>query len=331
MTAIAIVALVAALLAVGAAAAAVSALRGARKRFTSLEDEFERGRRGFAAAVELEAGQQQTALSEAMAFARSEALSLLAVEERRITEERRREVAQHEREAGAKLSAALAQTQRSVEQRFAEWGTHLTGLQQSLAGNLERIGQRQQQLAVEVEARISEESERFQTAIDEHRGRLAKLRDDLERSVQEVAHAAAADLDAHVAERRRALQEVAERLHRREQEIQEQIAHEQDEASQRVAAQVQDVEHRQVEQLRRVVAREAQQTAVRAAQEFDTTIRGAREEASRRLARQLDIAVERFSREAEAVLSERVDAELRNVEARLKDLAKRVDALSARA
>ena len=58
---------------------------------------------------------------------------------------------------------------------------------------------------------------------------------------------------------------------------------------------------RQVEQLRRVVARESQQTAVRAAQEFDTTIRAAREEAARRLARQLDIAVERFARDAEAV------------------------------
>ena len=53
--------------------------------------------------------------------------------------------------------------------------------------------------------------------------------------MQEVARAASADLEAHVAERRRALQEVAERLHEREQEIQEQIEREQNEASQRVA------------------------------------------------------------------------------------------------
>jgi len=86
-----------------------------------------------------------------------------------------------------------------------------------------------------------------------------------------------------------------------------------------------------VEQLRRVVARESEQTAVRAAQEFDTTIRAAREEAARRLARQLDIAVERFTREAETVLAERVNTELRAVEIRLKDLAQRLDALSARA
>lgn len=331
MTATLIAALVAAVLACAAAGLAVWTLIRARNRFRSLEEEFERGKSLFAEAVAREARLQASALAEAIALARSEAMSELAVEERRIAEDRRRDVAQQERDAAAKLTAALAETQRAVEQRFADWGTHLSGLQQSLAANLERIGQRQQLLASEVEARITEESERFQASLDEHRGRLAKLRDDLERAIQEVALTASAELEAHVAERRRALQEVVERLHRREQEIQEQIAHEQDETTQRVAAQVQDIEHRQVEQLRRVVARESQQTAVRAAQEFDTTIRAAREEAARRLARQLDIAVERFTREAETVLSERVDTELRAVEVRLKDLANRLDALSARA
>ena len=331
MTTSAIVALAAAILAGAAAALALWALSRAQHRFRSLEEEIERGRAQFVEVVAREADEQAASLAETLALARSEALSVLAGEERRIIEERRREVALRERDAGAKLTSALAEAQRSVEQRFADWGTHLAGLQQSLASNLERIGQRQQQLAGEVESRITEESERFQTAFDEHRGRLAKLRDELERSVQEVARAGTADLEAHVAERRRALQEVAERLHRREQEIQAQIEREQNEASQRVAAHVQDVEHRQVEQLHRVVARESQQTAVRAAQEFDTTIRAAREEAARRLARQLDIAVERFARDAEAILSERVDAELRGVEARLRELVKRLDALSARA
>lgn len=331
MTALTIVALVAAVLACGAAAAAFATLQRARRRFRSLELEFESGKVLFDEAISREAQLHASELSDLMALARSEATSLLAAEQRRIVEERRLEVAQHEREASTKLAAALSETQRAVEQRFADWGTHLSGLQQALAGNLERIGQRQQQLATQIEERITEESERFQASLDDHRNRLSKLRDDLEKSGQEVARVASAELETQVAERRRALLEVAERLHRREQEIQDQIAREQDEASQRVAVQVQDVERRQVEQLRRVVAREAQQTAVRAAQEFDTTLRAAREEAARRLARQLDIAVERFSREAETVLSERVDTELRAVEARLKELAKRVEALSTRA
>jgi hypothetical protein len=330
VTTAAIVAVAAAVIAGAAALLAAWTLARARGRARSLEEEIERGSARFTEVVTREAEIHAEALGETLALARSEALSVLAGEERRIAEERRREVSQHEREAAARLNEALAASQRSVEQRFADWGTHLAGLQQTLASNLERIGQRQGQLAAQVEARIVEESERFQTSFDEHRGRLAKLRDDLERAVQEVARAASAELDAHVAERRRALQEVAERLHRREQEIQEQIEREQSEVSQRVAAQIQEVEHRHVEQLRRVVSREAQQTAVRAAQEFDATIRAAREEAARRLARQLDIAVDRFVRDAETLLAERVDAELRGVEGRLRDLVQRVDALSAR-
>jgi hypothetical protein len=326
-----IVALASAILAAAAAALALSALARQQRRFRSLEEEVDRGRSRFAEVVAHEAEQQAGALAETLALARSEALALLAGEERRITEERRREVAQQERAANAKLNASLAEAQRSVEQRFADWGTHLSGLQQSLAVNLERVGQRQQQLTAEVESKITEEAERYQTALDEHRGRIAKLREDLERSIQELARSGSAELETHAAERRRGLQEVSDRLHRREQEIQVQIEREQTETSQRVGAQIQEIEQRQVEQLRRVVAREAQQVAVRAAQEFDTTIRAAREEASRRLSRQLDIAVERFARDAESVLSERVDSELRGVEARLKELSSRLDALSTRA
>jgi hypothetical protein len=68
-----------------------------------------------------------------------------------------------------------------------------------------------------------------------------------------------------------------------------------------------------------------------AAAQFDGSIRTAREEAARRLARELDLAVERFAREAESVLAERVDAELRIFEARLAEVSRRLDSLSARA
>jgi len=41
-------------------------------------------------------------------------------------------------------------------------------------------------------------------------------------------------------------------------------------------------------------------------------------------------AVERFARQAEGVVGERVEAELRSVEGRLQELARRVESLSAR-
>ena len=83
--------------------------------------------------------------------------------------------------------------------------------------------------------------------------------------------------------------------------------------------------------MRRIVSREAQH-ARRGSRDRSstTTIRTAREEAARRLGRELDLAVERFAREAEAVLAERVEAELRVVEARLAEISRRLDSLSTR-
>ncbi len=130
------------------------------------------------------------------------------------------------------------------------------------------------QLTTQIEARIDSDAERLQATLEEQRSLTAKLRDDLARSAQEVATAAAADLEAHGIERRKALQELADRLRLRERELQEQIDREQAEAIQRVAAQLGDVEHRQLEQLRRIVSREA--TATRRRPRSSSTRRSAR-------------------------------------------------------
>ena len=98
---------------------------------------------------------------------------------------------------------------------------------------------------------------------------------------------------------------------------------------QRVAAQLGDVEHRQLEQLAPHRLARGDGYAEAAAQQFDTTIRAAREEAARRLGRELDLAVERFAREAEGVLAERVehvaDAAVKRVEKRLQGLGGGLD------
>ena len=330
MTAATIVAVTAAVLAGFAAAATFAALSRAKRRTRTLEHEVDRAKAALIELVAQETEARAAELQETLSLARAESISILIAEERRITEERRRDVAERERDASTKLTAALTEAQRAVEQRFADWGTNLIHLQQSLTGELERIGQRQQQLTAGVETKITAEAERLQAAVDEHRGQIAKIREDLEHAAQEVAKAAAADLETHGAERRRALQEVAERLRRRERELQEQIDREQTESTQRIATQLQDVERRQLEQVRRIIAREAQHTSEAAAQQFEATIRTSREESARRLGRELDLAVERFAREADGVLADRVEAELRAVEARLNELARRVENLSAR-
>jgi hypothetical protein len=329
VTVAAAIAIAAALVASAAAVASYLALRRARATMRTLEDEIDRGKAAFDEVVAHEAEQHAADLKRALAFARSESLAALANEERRIAEERRTDVAERERDATATLVATLTAAQHDVEMRVAEWTADLSRLQESLADEIARITQRQAQLTTQIQARIDSDAERLQASLEEQRSLAAKLRDDLARSAQEVAAAAAADLEAHGVERRKALQELADRLRLRERQLQEQIDREQAEATQRVAVQLGDVEHRQLEQLRRTVSREATGYAEAAAQQFDTTIRAAREDAARRLSRELDLAIERFAREAEGVLAERVehvaDAAMKRVEKRMQGVGGGLD------
>jgi len=324
-----VVAILAALVAIGAAVYASTALRRARATMRTLEDEIQRGKAAFDEIVAQEVEERGADLERTLALARADAIAVLAEDQRRFAEERRTDVAERERDATASLVENLTAAQRDVELRVAEWTADLSRLQESLADEIARITQRQAQLTTQIEARIDSDAERLQASLEEQRALAGKLREDLARNSQEVAAAAAADLEAHGIERRKALQELADRLRVRERELQEQIDREQAEAMQRVALQLGDVEHRQLEQLRRTVSREATGYAEAAAQQFDTTIRSAREEAARRLGRELDLAVERFAREAEGVLAERVehlsDAAVKRVEKRMQGLGGGLD------
>ena len=65
-------------------------------------------------------------------------------------------------------------------------------------------------------------------------------------------------------------------------------------------------QRRQIEQVERIVERATSRTRKEATQQFAELVKAAREEAARRLSRELDRAVEVFAREAEAVLAERL-------------------------
>src|SRR5579862_4548667 len=305
---------------------------GKKKR--SLDDDLEQAKAAFAEIVSRELEQRATELEQTLRLARAESLSALAQEERRITEERRRDVAERERDASARLAESLSAAERRVEERLASWGADLEALQESLAAELARVGQRLTQLTADAEAKIIDEAERLAATVDEHRASIGKLRDELERNAQDVAKTAVAELEQHAHDRRQALHEVSERLRRRERDLQEQIDRELNEATQRIGVQLGDIEHRQIEQLKRTVSREAVRYAEAAAQQFDGTFRSAREEAAKRLGRELDLAVERFAREAEGVLAERVEhlaeAAVQRVDDRLDDLTRRLDQFGAR-
>jgi hypothetical protein len=324
MTAATIVAVVAALVALLALAAAILVLRKVRAHEHLLEREIARGKDAFDEIVAAEVAQRSEELEQTMARLRADALSALTEEERRIADDRRRDVAERERDATVRLMEQLVAAQSNVEQRLTDWSSDVEKLQQGLADDLKRIEARQQQALAEIESKIGTDADRLQASVEDQRQLVTRLRADLEHQAQETAHQATADLEQHAAERRHALHEVADRLRKRERDLQEVAEREGNDAAARIQVALGDVERRQVEQLQRIVQRETTRYSEAASQQFDTSIRSAREEAARRLSRELDLAVERFAREAEGVLTERVnhvsDAAAQRVEERLARL-----------
>lgn len=324
MTPATTVAVAAACVAVLALLASLFVLVKVRSHQRLLEREIEHGKSAFDEVIAVELAQRAEELERTLARLRADSLSLLAEEERRITEERRRDVAERERDATERLSEQLLAGQTAVEQRLAEWTSDVGKLQESLGDDLKRVEARQQALMTEADAKIGKDAERLQTSVEEQRQLVTRLRAELTSAGQEVMQQANTELEQHAAERRRALHEVADRLRKRERDLQELVEREGNEATQRIQLALGDIERRQVEQLQRIIARETARYTEAASAQFDTTIRSAREEAARRLSRELDLAVERFAREAEGVLTERLnhvsDAAATRVEERLARL-----------
>jgi hypothetical protein len=329
MTAATIVAVVAAAIAVLALIGSVLTLHKVKSHQQLLEQELEQGKAAFDEVVAAEIAQRAEDLRATLARERADSLSQLADEERRIADERRRDVTERERDASARLGQQLLQAQAAVEARLGDWQSDVDKLQQGLTDELKRIEAKQRQLMTEVEAKIGQDGESLTSEIDEQRALIARLRDDLKRAAGDVAQQANAELEQHAAERRHALHEIADRLRRRERDIQEIVERESNDAAARIQIALGDIERRQVEQLQRIISRETTRYAEAASLQFDNAIKTAREEAARRLSRELDLAVERFTREAEGILAERLnkagDAAAQRVEERLGRLRSQLE------
>ena len=324
MTAATAIAVGAAVVAVAALVASIFLLRRLYAHEQILEREIDRGKEEFDRVVALELEQRTEELARLLARARADTMSQIAEEERRIADERRRDVAERERDATARLGDQLVAAQRNVEQRLGDWNNDVSKLQEGLTDELKRVEVRQRQLMAELESRIGQDADGLQTQIEDQRQLIARLRAELAKSAQEVTQQASAELEQHAAERRRALQDVAERLRARERDLKEIVEREATDAAQRIQIALGDIERRQVEQMQRILSRETTRFSESASQQFDVTMRTSREEAARRLSRELDLAVDRFAREAEGVLTERLnqvsDSATKRVEDRLARL-----------
>jgi hypothetical protein len=291
-----------------AALAVVGAIRLGEivRRTRALDAEFAGARRELDAALAEHTRELAADLERTIQRARAESTSLLLDEERRLAEEHRRSFAERERKAGAELAEALSVTQRRVEQRLAGWASDLERAQEGFAAELARLSEKQSQLVAALEARLGSELDRLEEIREEQRQAVTRARTELLESVTEAVATAHSDLDAHALERRRALQEVSERMREREQELSQRVEQEEMDVVRRIEAKFVDIERRQGEQLERIVARIASSYAEDASRRFEEAAKAEREEAVARLGRELSRAVEMFSRDAHSALAERM-------------------------
>jgi hypothetical protein len=311
------------------AAGAAVLLSRALKRVGAMDDRLAEARADLLAAVEQEKTGLGKDLQLTLARARADSRSLLEEQERQIAEERRALVAQWEHDATAALGDKLIQVQAQVEQQLAGWSQDLDRIAEATRMRIGELEQRQQQVLREIELRLTADAERLSAESEEQRAGVARLRTELNRTLDDALGLVRSELDAHAAERRRALHELEERMARRERELTEQAQREEVDAVQRVKAGFEDVSRRQIEQLERAVDRAVASHAEEAAQRFAQLVKTSREDAAKRLARELDRAVSTFSREAETVLSERLahvgDAGAQRLEHRVSNIGKELE------
>ena len=271
-----------------------------------VEGEIARAEARLAAQVTKGGDERAAELERVLSRARAESLSLIASEERKIVDSRRNAIAEHERASARELNDALADTQRRVEQRLAAWSEDLERAQVNLFDQLQRLAARQRRLIEEAEERLAADAERLESESEAQREALVKLREEVARATEQSIEAARADLESHAVERRLALNELTERVRRRERELREALEREQSDAMQSIQSLFTDVERRLVERLERVVDRTTAQHVDAAALQFQEAVKRSREESAKRLARELERGVESFIQQANALMNERL-------------------------
>jgi hypothetical protein len=307
-------------------AAGAVALRRAHGRGEAFESHLAEAQARLAAQIDSEAEARAAELERTLARARADSVSLLQEEERKLAEEHRREFKQRESEIADALTAQLTETQTQVDQRLIGWSQDLDRAAETTKAHIAEITQRQRQLVSDIEVRLASDAERFSAESEEQRAAVSRLRGEIEKALEDSLAAAHTEVEAHAAERRRALHELDERLRRRERELLERVEREEVDAAARVRSDFDDIVRRQVEQMERIVERATSTYTDEAATQVSNLIKTSREDAARRLSRELDRSVEVFAREAEAVLAERLahvgDAGAQRLERKLEDATK---------
>jgi hypothetical protein len=180
------------------AAGAAVLLSRALKRVGAMDDRLAETQADLLAAVEREKTGLGKELQRTLARARADSRSLLEEQEREIAEERRTLVAQWEHDATAALGDKLNHVQTQVEQQLAGWAQDLDRIAEATKMRIGELEQRQQQVLREIELRLTADAERLSVESDEQRAGVARLRTELNRTLDDALGHVRSELDAHV-------------------------------------------------------------------------------------------------------------------------------------
>jgi len=305
------------------------ALRRVRLRAAPTDALVADARRAVRAASEEEAAVQAEQLRVVVARAHADALSAYVADERRLSDQRRGELAVRERELSDRLAETLAEVERRVEERLRAWEADLERAQRALDGAVGALEQHARQRIAEVEARIDAEAAELGLTVDQQRAAAVRLREELETTARDALSEALDELQLQADDRRRAIDDLAERLRLHEHAVAEQVDRAEGEARTRIEAAFAELERRQVEHLERASAREVDRLSEAGALEFENRMRAIREEAASRLREELDRNTESFLRRADLLIAEQfqqsVDAALRRLENRILEVARQLE------
>jgi gas vesicle protein len=305
-------------------------LRRAGARAARTDELVAQARRSVRAAAEDEAAAQAEQLRVTISRASADAQSTYAAEARRLSDERRGELAVRERELSERLAETLAAVERRVEERLRAWEDDLERAQRALAGEVTKLEQVQRQRIAVVEARIEAEAAELGTTVDQQRAAAMRLREELETSAKDALTQALEELQSQADDRRRAIEEITERLRQHEHAVGEQVDRAESDARTRIEAAFAELERRQVVELERASAREVERLSEAGALEYENRMRAIREEAADRLREELDRTAETFLRNADTLIAaqfqQAADAAAQRLEDRIIELARRFEA-----
>jgi hypothetical protein len=294
-------------------------LRHSRARAARTDQLVTDARRAVRAAAEEESATQSEQMRVAIARAHADSLSAYVAEERRLSDQRRGELAVRERELSDGMAELVAAVEQRVEERLRAWESDLERAQNALQGAVSTLEQRMRQRIAEVEGRIATESDELNAVIDDQRAASVRLREELETGARDSLARALEELQVQADDRRRTVDELNDRLRQHEHSVAEQVDRAESEARSRIELEFAELERRQIEHVERAIAREIDTRSEASALEFENRMRAIREEAADRLREELDRLSESFLRRADSLIASELQQAVTTASQRLDD------------